>query len=94
MLVLVMCLVLFSIFFLHFKKIYVLCVLPARTAVIIIITTMTRKPSLEVALTTLATYSADRDNGSARKFSAGCHLFTISNSDSLFSHGWPSHILL
>jgi len=41
---------------------------------------LTRKPSLEVAPTTLATPSAYRE------FSASCYLFTVSNSGVLFSH--------
>jgi len=42
---------------------------------------ITRKPSLEVAPTTLATYLADRE------FSAGCYLFMILNSGLIFSDG-------
>jgi len=54
----------------------------------IILTQSTRKPSNEVAPTTLATLSAKQE------FSAGRYLFTISNSGLCFIHcgvnGFPS----
>jgi len=48
----------------------------------------TGRPSLEFAPTTSATFLDDRE------FSAGCFLFTVSNSRLLFSHGRPSQQLL
>jgi len=41
-----------------------------------------RKPSLEIAPTTLATLLAGRE------FSTRCYLFTVSNSDLTLSHGF------
>jgi len=48
----------------------------------------TRKPSLEVATTTLATFLADHE------FSACLCLFTVFISDMLFSHVHPSQPVL
>ena len=60
---------------------------PATRHILGLIHIQTRKPPLEVAPTSLAIFLADCE------FSAGCYLFTVSNSGLHFSHSPPSQQL-